>query len=448
MKRHFHKVFLPIFAILLCQGAKAEERPFTLPDAIAYALEHSGLIAAARLSTEALEAKLRQADWAQWPHASLKALLAPMPRQWGDPLKGGTDLSDWGLFAYTEISGTLPLYTFGKIANLKKAAEAGIDIGRAREEVARAETVYRVKTGFYALSLAQELLEVVREGRDYLEKARRHLEDLEKAEDPSYDPVDKMKLRVFDVQVQARELQARRAKNMAEAGLRVALGLDPNSPVTFVVFPPKALELPKDLSLDSLISQAVENRPEIKALRAALRAREAEVALKRAAFFPNLVLVGRFSYGYSNVADPQSSPFANDPFNSYAAGGGVGLEMDLEIGKKLGELREAQAEAEKVRQELEEARRGIGLEVTKIWAEVQDALALMAAREDAVSAARGWVIAKSDLYDNGLCDMNDLLTALVQFFQARLDHLQAIYDFNVAVAALERSLGFSLTRDE
>ncbi len=417
----------------------------TLPDAIEYAREHSGIVAAARAGTEALEAKLRQAEWTAWPHASVRALLAPMARQYGNPVSGGTDLGEWGVFAYTEVTGTWPLVTFGKISNLKEAARRGVDVGRAREEIARAEAAFRVKRGFHALALAREMAEVIREGRDYLDKARRHLDDLEAADDPSFDPVDRMKMRVYDASVLGRELQATRGAEVARAALRVTLGLDPTDPVDFEAGAPRPVAAPEDLSLEDLVRRALEARPDLLALRRGVRAREAEVAARRAAFFPNLFVAGQFKYGYSNVADPQPSPFANDPFNTYTAGGAVGVEMDLEIGKKLGELREAEAEVERLRAETREAENGVRLEVEKLYREMRDARRMVAAQEDAVAAARGWVIAKTDLYDNDLCDLNDVLAGLVQFFQARMDALQAVHDFNVAVAALERAVGGDLS---
>ncbi len=453
MNRSVLLLFVAVWFGVRVAQARDLERPrvpavFALPEAVRFAQEHSGLVQAARAGTEALEARLRQAEWIAWPHASFKALLAPMARQYGDPMSGGTDLGEWGVFAYTEVSGTWPLYTFGKIANLKEAARLGVNVGRAREEIARAEAAFRVKRLFHALALAREMAEVIREGREYLDKARRHLDDLEAADDPSFDPVDRMKMRVTDASVLGRELQAARGAEVARASLRVAMGLDPDDPVEFEAGSLRPVPVPDGLSAEDLVRRALQSRPDLVALRRGIRVREAEVAARRAAFWPNLFVAGQFRYGYSNVADPQASPFANDPFNTYTAGGALGIEMDFEIGKKLGELREAEAEAARLKAEAEEAERGVRLEVEKTFREMQDARRMVEAQEDAVSAARGWVIAKTDLYENGLCDLNDVLTGLVQFFQARMDALQAIHDFNVAVAALERAVGADLLGEE
>jgi outer membrane protein TolC len=121
------------------------------------------------------------------------------------------------------------------------------------------------------------------------------------------------------------------------------------------------------------------------------------------------------------------------------------LEGDFEIGKKLGELDEAKASLREMKMQLSELESGVKLEVTKLFYEMQDAKKMVEAYKDAVEAARGWVIAKTDLYENDLCSMNDVVTALVQFFQTRMEYLKAVYDYNVAVYALERAVSESLS---
>jgi len=422
-----------------------------LDEAVAFALRHSGLIAAARAGTEALEGKLKQAQWAIWPHIKLKALLAPMPRQWSDPndyTRGGTDLSEWGVFTHTQVTAVLPIYTFGKISNLKAAARLGVDVGLARETIAREETTFRVRKAFFALSLARELSDVVEEGREYLDKAWRHVKELEDADDPGYDPVDRLKLRVYDAQVLEKELGARRAKSLATAGIRVSIGLDPDNETVFEVGIGDPVEIPDELSEAVLTDRAIESRAELIALHRAVGAREAAVRVKESAFYPNFFLAGKFTYGYSNMAEPQSNPFLYDPYNSYSAGGGIGLEWDLDIGRKLGALRESEGDLAKLRAETEDAERGVRLEVIKLFREMKDHRRMVDAQKDAMEAARGWVIAKSDLYDNDLGELDEVLKGLLQFFQSRMSYLEAVYKFNVSMAHLERAVGAPLGCDD
>jgi outer membrane protein TolC len=426
--------------------ATADEQPrlIDMEGAVNMAMARSGVVAAARADTAIFQAKLEQARWHQWPQINITSLLAPMVRQWGDALVGGTDLGQWGVFSHTEISGYVPLFTFGKIHYLKQAHELGVDVGLAQEAIARAEVRFQVQKGFFALSIARELADVVGEGRRYFDTATRHVDKLEKSDDPSFDPVDKLKIRVYEAQVMQKDLEAGRARTLALGNLRRVVGLDPQGTDDFRTPSPDPLVPRMDVSMQAAMDAAMENRPELVALRRGIAARNAEIRARYASFFPDFVLAGKFTYAYSDVATHQASPFANDPFNGYSAGGGLALKWDLDIGRKLGEWREAKAQAGRLAAQMDDAERAVRLEVEKLFLEMRDARTIVDAQQEALRAVRGWVLAKTDLYENGLSDLRDILDALVQFFLSRMTLLQAIHDYNVAVAALERATGLSL----
>lgn len=430
-------IFVLLFIVLITDVSAQEV--FDLEGAINYALAHNGLIEASKYGTEALEAKMRQAEWAKWPHTELKLFSAPMAGQRGNPQKGYTDIHDLGVFFQVDFTGVLPLYTFGKLTHLKNAAKLGVEVGKAQEEIVKSEVIFRVKKGFVGLQGATEILEMIREGREYLDKAERYLREREN--DPSYDPVDKLKLKVYDAQVKAKEIEARRAVEMAKFALKTVLGIPIENDVDFNVMPLETIPVPKNLKVEELEERALKTRPEIVALRKGVSAKQEEVALRKSSFYPEFFLAGQVKYSYSDVADPQDSPFAYDPYNTYTVGGGLGLKWDFEIGKKIGELKEAQSSLKKLETELKELENATRLEIRKLFMEMEDARVMVLAQKEAMEAARGWVIAKTDLYENGLCDLTDVLTGLVQFFQTRLEHAKAIQDFNNAVIALEKAVG-------
>lgn len=419
-------------------------RPMTLEEALDLALRQSDLIQAARSGTEALEAQLDQAASLAWPHLRLEALLAPTPGQRGNALKGHTDYDDWGVFLRGELSGYVPLFGFGKIRYLKRAARLGVEVGRHREAIARAEVRYRVIRAWHALGMARELQEVLHEGRGYFDQARRHVEALKREDDPSFDPVDEMKIRVYDVQVRSRELEASRGLALAEATLREVLGMAPGDPAAVDPGPP-TLDIPvRKVTLEEALAYALENRPEMAALRTGIQARKAEAEARKRNLFPDFVLVGRLNGAYTSVADNQPTPFADDPWNGWGAGAGLGLRWDIEIGRRLGEWREAQAGTRRLEFESREAERGIRLEVERCFREMEDAREMAEAQQVALKAARGWVVSKLDLYENGLATLRDVMEGLVQFFQTRLDLVKATYEWSVSVAALERASGLRL----
>jgi outer membrane protein TolC len=408
------------------------------------AMRQSALIEAAMAGTEVFEARVAQADSFQYPRVKLDSMVGPTPAKRGTPEDGWTDMSEWGVLASVELTGYVPLYGFSKIRHLKKAARLGVEVGKALEDIARAEVRYRVMKGYFDLALARELQSVMAEGRGYFNTAKRHVETTKAEDDPSFDPIDEMKIRVYDAQVQGRELESIRQRAQALGGLRQAFGEDPQSGPDVLTPPLEALTPLREVTLDQAIDAAVQERTDLVALRLGVKARGAEARARYWAMYPDFVLAGQFSFHYSNVADAQHSPFASNPYNGWSAGGGLALRWDMDLARKLGELRETRANRDKLSADLADAERGVRLEVEKLFLEMRDAKTMVDAQTDALKAARGWVVSKLDLYENDLATLRDVLDGLLQFFQCRLDLLKAIHDYNVAVAALERAAGLDL----
>lgn len=429
------------------QGPPPASKPLSsdlsVEEAVRFAKEHSPLLAVADASLDELEAEYLRAAAQAYPKGTLDVLLAPMARQYGDPVNGGTDLGEWGIFVYTKIEGALPLLTFGKISALKAAAGLGIAVGKALRRVMEGEIEYRVRLAYVALAVARELSAIIEEGEDYLKKAEKHLDELDREDSPEYDPVDRAKLRVFKAEVLARRLDASRAERTSKGVLRFLLGIDdrPEKEVTFSTRWDDDVSKIVPLSLKKLLSMADELRPELVALRKGVAARTQEVEARTAAFYPDIFVTGRFAYGYSNVAEPQSSPFANDPFNSYSAGGGIGMRWGFDLGDKWAELRGAEARLRKAEGKLRQARGAARAEVGRLYTELLARKKLAAAYRDATEAARGWVIAKTDLYQNGLGELKDVLEALTQFFSARVKYVEAVARVHEGLAALARACG-------
>ena len=66
-------------------------------------------------------------------------------------------------------------------------------------------------------------------------------------------------------------------------------------------------------------------------------------------------------------------------------------------------------------------------------------------REDAMKAGKALLVSKTLNFGTGLdTTAEDVLNALVKFSKARLKYLQTIYEFNLAVARLSRTVGVDL----
>ncbi len=410
-------------------------------------------IVKARLGVDEAEADLETARAEYQPRIEVQALLAPMT---GHRVPSGAtpftsqystdlgDLGEWGIWTKINVKLIQPIYTCGKITWLNRARKLGVEVSRGFEAMAAADVRLETMKAWFGLELTRRLTEVLVEGRGYFDKARSHLDELEKSDDASWDPVDRMKVNVYEAQIIEQEMDARRMLELAGGQLKRLAGMDPMAPTVFLAGGEPSPVVPLvEISMDDAIAAALENRPELAALRSGVKAREAEEEARFRKFFPDFVLYAEFDYAYSNVADDLTFPYY-DPFNSLGFGAGLVMRFDLNIGAKLGELKKTRLQKSSLRTELDGAETSIRLEVEKLFLEMQDAESMISVRQSALKSARGWVIAKLDLYENGMAPLQDVVDGLTQFFLAQLSYYQAIYDFNLAVATLERATATEL----
>ncbi|MBM4353419.1 MAG: TolC family protein [Deltaproteobacteria bacterium] len=410
----------------------------TLVEALATAVARHPLMQAARENTAVFEARLKAANLSWIPTAGLKSYVSATPGKWGDALKGGTDYEDWGPYLRVELSGYIPVYTFGKLSKLREMAGAGVDVGKAQEQIARAQVERLVAQAWYALELTSRLGPILEEGERYLARARTYLEKLRDEDSEEYDDVDMLRLKVYESEVAAQRLDLERTRELALTGLQLLTGLDSER----FLPPGKLTPVPADLGeLATWLDQAFGSRGELLALDGLLRVQTARVSLEKRRFLPDLFVGAFYTWAKAWTVEQQGSPFAYDPYNSWYAGAGLGLKLDLDLAGRLGGLDEERANLRRFAAQREAMRQLVTLEVEKSWREARDLKTKLELHRTAYKAARGWVIAKVDLYEAGLAPLRDLTDALSEFFKRRLAFEQGVMEYNLALATLVHACG-------
>jgi outer membrane protein len=447
-------------------------RPYTLDELLELARKNSPTLSASEKATEAVEAQLLEAQRMRLPSGDLSTILAPTPEircttATPPPSTWTGSADDWrlshcdgtswsfdksrfadaltnlsGVFTRTELKLVQPVYTFGKIASGIAAGEAGVRASRHRERGARAEIELLLHKAYYGAKLARESLATLEEGLGYIEQAQKKVDqDLAEGTGES-SVVDRLRLRTVRAEVEGRVLEAKRMASIATSGLRALIG--PAAPADLEVdAAPLAPVTVADRPLQALQEDAVENRPELKAMEELVNVKQAlaEVEWKRQ--YPDLVLIGTAQFAYASKVDHPQNAFANDPFNSSGIGLAAALRMPLDIGVRNAKAHRLKAEAEETAAKRREAQSGIGFEVEKAHSELQEATARLIVLQKGEKAARQWIAALSQNNAVGMSEPKEYTDALLAYFKARMGYLQAIFDFNLSVAALARATGLA-----
>ena len=412
---------------------------YDLKTSIERALEIHPGVQAAQVDIDIAKAQLDQAKAARFlPKLEIRSVIGPSPEARGNPLVGDSDLNSLHVFSQTEATFLQPLYTFGKLQGARDAASAGVLAYEAGLNKSEADLELQVFEVFYGLHLANALWDLAQEAQGDFEKAREFVaEKLEEDEgDFTYTDLARIETSAYDVTEKVNAAQ--KAQALAESALRLLLGLGASDSLTLG---DGIVPVDVEISPLSVYLDRVGARAEVRQLNAAIQARKSLIDVAKSDQYPQLFLAGQFKYSYAPNRDDQNSPFAYDPLNLLQAGAVIGFQQSLSFGLTSAKVKKARLEHQKLVYQTDLARKGIAIEIEKIYRELKEAESNLEAAQKARRAARRWFVAVRDGFNGGFEKAADMIDAVKQYGIIRAKYFEAVYNFNKAWAKLQRATG-------
>ena len=448
LKSSVFKVVLTVMLLSLA-GATAEAAP-PKPKALSWdrltrTIEAtSPLMQAARAGLRTFEAKLKQAQWAYFPSFTFNTVLGPTPKITGNALRSVTDTSRWGYYVRAEVTVVQPVYTFGKISALKRAAKHGVAIGKALVSTARWELRLRTSQAYYGVLLSQELDRILKAGKRWLKRAEARMDALRARDDDDYNQNEHLRLKTRVSEFYALEAENKRLHVSSTQGLRLLL----SAPVSHKVKLAEKHLTPIKVNIqpaETYWALAKRAAPGLLIARAKHAANAALHAKRRADLFPDLVLIGSAGIGHSDVVTSQPSVFAVNPFHPLATAT-IALRWSLDVVQRVFKMREASATAAVSAHQAALLAQQTELRVRQLVQRLISSSKLMAVYRRSRKAAQGWLMASWDLYEDGFGDFRSVMESLVQFYQKRFAYLQTVFQHNTLVFELSAAVGHDIRK--
>jgi TolC family type I secretion outer membrane protein len=328
----------------------------------------------------------------------------------------------------TQFSASMPLYDFGRTS--KRIQNARIQAQGSREAADRNQqsVVFDVVNAYLNELLAQEQIRVTHAAvamtQADLDRARaREQQGLAVASD------------VLSAQAQlaqAKEdlIRAQNGVAISQATLNVAMGLPEDAPTKTEG---KLAEVKISVNnLASLQQQALQQRPEYH--EAQLQAKRAgnSVSLARKEFLPRIDLMGSW--------EQDNQTFATRGGNNWIAGATLTFNI-FNGGARRAQIAESKAyqrRAEAMRSHMESA---VRLQVREAYLNLNAARQRVEVSRDSAAQAEESLRILRNRYDAGLATIMDVLRAETMRTSAQNNHLNAVYDYRLAFAALELATG-------
>ncbi|MFZ5451809.1 MAG: TolC family protein [Thermodesulfobacteriota bacterium] len=341
---------------------------------------------------------------------------------------GGLGTSDYYI---NRVSASQLIYDFGK--TLGQIDQSRATYKQTQEDYAgnRQKVVLDARTAYFgylaAMRARKVTEETVRQNQELVKQARGFYEVGLKAKID----VTKAEANLFDAE--ASLIRAKNTVGLTHVTLMTALGLKiwPFHGVEDVI---EVTRRPR--SLTELKAQAMRQRPEIVKNRYQLDFNQAALRVAKAGWFPTLSSLA--AYGWSGV----DAPFGAESLENKSWWVGAGLTVPLFDGLlAYHNVRTANANIRATQANTEVLSQDIGKEVEQSYLDVNSAWELIRATKKALEAARENYRLAQGRYQVGVGSIIEVTDAQVQYFQADLRYVKALYDYRVAEAQLDKAIG-------
>ena len=424
----------------------------TYEQCVKRALERSVLIAAAGKSLDLYEAMQREAKSAQLPKLEMTSFGSAIPSL--SPGKDGSNFTDydlggtWKPLVLGQVTVIQPLWTFGKIDALKALAAQGVEIGQATNKIAADEMRYQLARAWWGLAAVSQMDDMIRDGKKRFLEEKDKLERMRDSGDEKFNQNDLMKINIYYADLEDKIRAAERGRQQALDGLRMAMEESTDVDVVPDLVAFKPLEFPV-LPVVTYELLALANAPKLLAFRHGVAARVEQVRLAQNNAYPDLGLVAKVAgtYAPSQNGSVTTGSLGAIPGSGVDFGAGLALRWNLDIGRVLAQVDQAKVQADQALLAEKGEREKTRMDVRQLYREMIDWRAMVDVHEKAKTSAQGWLNATMQTYDDGFeGDYNEVLRAIEAYYRRRLTWQDAIYNYNVSVAALSRAVGMDVTQ--
>ena len=406
---------------------------FTLQEATAAAMKNPQ-VAMARLDAQVAAARVDEADAARLPRFSATAFVGPSPKASCSNVEctvttpRNQSLAFSGAFGGVSLTVTQPLYTFGKIAAARRAAQAGSRASAALADEQAGDTAVEVARAYWGVKLARTLTWMLDDGLDEITAA------LNSEDGQTMSIQDKQRVAVLVAEAKTQRADAAMAEAQALAGLRALTqrgdaDVDEAELAALVIAP----------AFTAATSSA--DRPQLRAAQAGVAAAAALAQLERRQAWPDLAVVAQVGASRAQGIEDPPSIFANDPFNANSGGLALVLRWNVDPWTVAARVGRANAQAQRATALASAAAAVANFDVTSVLAQVDAAKAKVAATVEGEAAARAWVASILQAQAIGTAEPRDMVDAYLAWFQMRARWSAAVTDLNVALVRLGRARG-------
>lgn len=325
---------------------------------------------------------------------------------------------------------SMPLYTGGQLVSGYKQADYNLKSSKQELRQSRQSTVFNTKQAFFGILLAEHFAEValgsVKDAEDFYENVKIQYEVGMASQ------FDLLRSEVRLANLQPQLIKAKNNLEIAKLNLKTILGLDLSSEIETEG---KLEYISSEIDLEECIAKALSNRPELKQLSFQKRIAGEGLKMARASGLPSVALSGQYNYWADQLN------FKEDTWQNYYS---LNLVLSIPVFNGLSSSAKA-AKSKAAIKELELTQEGLiemlKFEVMQAVLKIKEAEQSLLSQEKNVEQAQESLRIAELNYNEGLVTILDVQQAQTALAQAKTNYSQALYDYAVARAELDKATG-------
>ncbi len=430
----FMRLALGLVATLALTPPSAAE-VVTLDEAEALALEHNRQVLIANQDLERAHAEVTKSRASMLPSLSASAGYTrniERPVFFAPPPIGQIEMGEKNEHTMT-LAASQPVFLGFAGVTGYRASQTGYEQTELSAEQTRQDVLFSVREAYLGAVLAREMVRVQEQAVAQAESSFVQVQR-------RYDVGQASGFDLLQAQVQLANtrpglISANSNRRLADARLRSVIGVTRDQSVEPVDVLDPFTSPWVDAPLDSLISEASRNRPDLLQLAYQQRAARYGVKLSQSAYYPSVVLTGRMTWqGQSEELIPEE--FAR----SMAAGLQLSWTM-WDSWKTQSGVQQARVGVRQAELVADLTRDGIELEIEAAHERLSEAAANLASQRTTVEQAEEALRLARVMYDNGSSTQLDVINAQLVLTQTQTAYASSVYEYHMAHARLEKALG-------
>jgi len=403
-------------------------KPLTLEQCTAMALKYHPSLRANQATIEASKARVEQALAAYYPQVNFGSTYTNGTSNYSGITRSGSNL--WTFYDTYSAGPSLTqnIYDFGRTANSVTINRENVKASEEELSITRQGVVLNVQQAYFGVLQTLRLIQVAEET---VNQNKQRLEQAQGFYQAGTRP--KIDVTKAEVDLANAELNLIRAKNnyqVARVNLNNAMGL--RQSLTFAIEDSLDFQ-PYKITLEEILKLSFVQRPEILQLKAKQRSQEASIKVAQASYYP--IISGDASYLYRgpNIDDLYWDLFI-----------GATLSIPLFSGfSSPNQVAEARAILKNLKAQEESLQLNIRLEAEQAYLSLREAEERIRVTQKAVGQAQENFELANGRYQVGVGFPLEVTDAEVLLANARANYIQALYDYKVAGARINKAMGLN-----